>query len=352
MPIDVKILRSTDAIIQHKEHYALRIALIIPESGVLGMNGPSALEASILAAHEINSSIKLGVRKIEFVIIDSGQSEVSLANKLLLINNFCKIDACIGLHTSQALESVDKVVENRLPYIFSCGFEATRDMKAIYTPGETPSQFVPSLLRISKQFEIHRWAIIGTDYIWPYAARDIQRRAIEKCGSEVVLDKIIPLKNIELSATFLIGLIERSNAEGVILNVPGQDLVILLRALRSSKLEKKLVRLCPCLEENVLYALGGDYTNKLFASMHSFDNLKTDKRQKINDRYKYLFGTDSPVINAWAEHCYDAVHLISEYERNGWLKPSTFKTKTLTHGLHQQYTQHLAVAEGYSFKII
>ena len=62
----------------------------------------------------------------------------------------------------------------------------------------------------------------------------------------------------------------RTRADAVLLSLVGRDLVAFNREFARAGLDRRVVRLSGALEENGLYALGGDATGELYACMPSF----------------------------------------------------------------------------------
>ncbi|MGW0449782.1 ABC transporter substrate-binding protein, partial [Streptosporangium sandarakinum] len=61
-PLEARLLRSA----------ALRVGLVVPLSGVLGLVGPCAVNCAILAADEVNLAGGMLGRPVELVLVDGG----------------------------------------------------------------------------------------------------------------------------------------------------------------------------------------------------------------------------------------------------------------------------------------
>jgi urea transport system substrate-binding protein len=71
-----------------------------------------------------------------------------------------------------------------------------------------------------------------------------------------------------------------------------------------------VVRLSGALEENGLYALGGDRTGELFACMPSFaaaDGAADESQLALQERLAGRSGPTAPVVCAYARGLYDGV---------------------------------------------
>ncbi|PRY05680.1 substrate-binding family protein [Kineococcus rhizosphaerae] len=274
------------------------------------------------------------------------------------------VNAFVGLHTSHTLVAVEQALDGSVPYVFASGYEATRSIPGVYCPGETPAEFVGGLTRVGSDRGITSWAILGTDYVWPRAARVVERAAIDAAGAQVVLDELVPMGFGTQDGKNAVDLLHTSSCQGVILNMSGLDLVRMLEAIRTRGLDN-LVRISNCLEENSLYALGGDTSGNLYSGLHSFESLRSPAREALDERRRSLFGNVSPVLNSWSVQCYDAVKLLADLDRHDALSsqaldednalgdvPVSVRPRIGGVVTPPAYDQHLAVAEGMSFEVL
>ncbi|MEI2279539.1 ABC transporter substrate-binding protein [Paenarthrobacter ilicis] len=352
------MLDPLEAMLQGQNPAKLRVGLIFPLSGVLGVTGPTVIDAVRLAAHEINSTRSAGGRKVELVLVDSGRSPVEVAAEVQDLAQAKVIEACIGLHTSQTLEHVERALSDPLPYIFAAGHEGTPRRAGFYCSGETPDQSADGLRWLMTERKVSDWAIVGTEYVWPRIARDLERRQIEASGGRVVLDRLIPLGAVNSTIRTILQEVDASGAKGLIVNMPGRDLITALRAAGACGMEKRLVIFSPgSLDENLLYALNGNRSGNLYASMHSFHTAGTDRTADLNDRYRFMFGDSSPVLTSWGEHAYDGMHLLAQLDDIGALDAANLDTpggvpRVQGSVVAREYRAHLAVAAGLSFEVI
>ena len=110
----------------------------------------------------------------------------------------------------------------------------------------------------------------------------------------------------------LLDLVVRSRADAVLLSLVGRDLVAFNREFARAGLDHRVVRLSGALEENGLYALGGDATGELYACMPSFaaaDDGVDERQLALQERHARRSGPDAPVVCAYARGVYDGVRL-------------------------------------------
>ena len=65
-PLEAQLLPRADGL--------LRVCLVLPQSGSLGMVGPSALDAALLATHEINVDGRFRPAVVDLVLVDGGRA--------------------------------------------------------------------------------------------------------------------------------------------------------------------------------------------------------------------------------------------------------------------------------------
>ena len=349
----VSILDPLEATLRPGKPSTLRIGLAIPLSGLLGMNGPSAMEAAILAASEVNAPHGRD-RRLELVVVDSGMGAETVAAEIAHLAISAGVEAFVGLHTSRTLQHIEAAIGGSIPYVFASGFEATHRSDGIFCPGETPVKSASGLRRLIRDHDLQRVAIVGTDYVWPRAARIVQRAAVQSSGAGVAEDLLIPEDPTPAALAGTIDRILAAGADTVVLNMAGRDLVSVLTGLRHRGLDRKIVRVAGgCLEENALFAIGGDDSGNLYTSMQSFETLPCPRRRELNDRYRHATGGTAPALNAWAERCYEGVRLLARCDQRASLDVVGFSAMTDTADAWPSGSgQYLAVAEGLRFKVL
>ncbi len=346
-----------------RDPHSLRIGLLVPLSGALGLTGPSALDAAALAATEINSRGGVGGRTVEIAVLDAGRARSAVTSDVETLVDSGLIASFVGLHTSDTLQSIEPVVSGRVPYIFTPPHEGGSRMPGVFCLGESPEeQLAPPIDWLVRQRHISSWALVGNDYVWPRAMHSAARALLTAAGATVVLERLVPLGATAAIADSLVVEIAESHAEAVILNFAGTELVAINIALHESGLDRRLVRLSGSLEENGLMAFGGDDTGELYSSMHSFVTLDSERHRELESRRAFAFGQWAPVFHAYAEGVYDGVHLAAELASRDQLDVADLAAvarRALTDAswhaapLGPKLPEvHLAVADGPQFSVL
>ncbi|MHB1473784.1 MAG: ABC transporter substrate-binding protein [Dermatophilaceae bacterium] len=341
MNLEVVTLDSIEVAVAGPDPSVLRLGLLVPLSGSLGLTGPSALGAAALAVAEVNAGGGVRGKALEVVSLDAGRNPVDVAGLAGSLAGAGLVDAFVGFHTSDVHRAVEKALGGRTPYIFTPPHEGGSRAPGVVLMGDGPAkQLATSIEWLVQQRHVRRWALIGNDYIWPHAVHQVAGPLIQAAGGQVLLERLVPLGlaafglEPEEMTHQILGELARSGVDSVLLSLVGRDLARFNRAFQGSSLRSRVVRLSGALEENGLLAAGGDHTGELYAAMRSFAGQRDARREALADRYREAFGVDAPVLDAYAEGCYDGVHLVAALNAIGSLD-ATNATAAATHLLRE-----------------
>lgn len=302
---------SLEALLAGPDPSVLRLGLLVPLSGPLGLTGPSALDAAALATQEVNAAGGVNGRRVELVVVDAGSSPAQTAHQARCLAGACVVDAFVGLHTSDVHRAVERALAGATPYIFTPPHEGGSRLPGVVLLGDSPAQQLGAAVAwLSRQRRLRRWALLGSDYIWTWAVHSTARPLLRRLGAEIAWERLVPfgLQDGPDSGE-LVDSLSKSNVDAVLLSLIGRDQAMFNRAFASSRLGSRIVRVSGALEENGLLAAGGDETGELYAAMRSFAGQQEDRRIALAERFTNAFGERAPVLDAYSEGCYDGVHL-------------------------------------------
>ncbi len=296
----------------------LRIGLLLPLSGALGLTGPSGLLAAALAATELNSAGGVDGRSVQLVLVDAGRLPHEVASDAFGLVGL--VDAFVGFHTSDVHRALETALGGSVPYVFTPPHEGGTRLPGVVLLGESPGrQLAPAVRWLAERRRLRRWALVGSDYIWPRAVHRAATGIVRGVGAEVVATRLVPFPGPGIDAEEIVAALGRARVDAVLLSLVGRDLALFNRVFTASPLAGRVVRLSGSLEENGLLAAGGDDTGGLYAAMRSFAGQGDERRMALAERHRALFGGRAPVLDAYAEGCYDGVHLAAALARTGRL---------------------------------
>jgi ABC-type branched-subunit amino acid transport system substrate-binding protein len=154
---------------------------------------------------------------------------------------------------------------------------------------------------------LRRWALVGNDYIWPWAVHAAASGMLRAAGAEVVFRALVPFG--EVPADRLVQGVRRSGAQAVLLSLVGRDLATFNRAFARAGLAGRVPRVSGALEENGLLEAGGDDSGELYAVMRWYAAADADG---FGERYTARWGATAPVLGAYAQGCYQGVRHVAE----------------------------------------
>ncbi|MFI6982137.1 substrate-binding domain-containing protein [Embleya sp. NPDC050154] len=322
MSVDTVLIEPLDALHSDRNPQVLRVGLVVPQSGPLGIIGPSAVDAALLAAYEINTACGVRDRPVELVLVDAGGPPEKVAAQVELLGSAGAVDVLVGFHTSDVHRAIESVVSGRTPYVFTPPHEGGGRLPGVVCTGVDPMrQLRESIGWLTEHHRLRRWALIGNDYIWPQAIHAAATRLITHAHSSVVYERRVAFGAVRAGLDELLAGLRVARADALLLSLIGRDLVDFNRALRHAGLDRILVRLSGALEENGLLAYGGDDTGAMYAVMQSFASQTDDRRLGLAERHRSLFGAQAPVLDAYAEGLYDGLHLVAALAARDELAP-------------------------------
>lgn len=322
MQLEAGLTDAVEAQVVPRTGPALRVGLVVPQSGALGMMGPSAVDAALLAAHEVNVGGGVRGAYVDLVLVDGGRSPAVVAADVRRLCRSGAVDALVGFHTSDVHRAVAGGVAGQVPYVFTPPHEGGRLPPGVVRTGPDPARQLRGAIRwLTRQHALRRWALVGNDYVWPWAVHRAARRILAEVDAAVVVDRFVPLGAAEAHLDRLVDELRRRQADALLVSLVGRDLVALHRGLRQAGLDRRLVRLSGALEENGLLAGGGDGTGLLYAVMPTFASLDDERHAGLAERHARVLGPAAPVLNDYAVGVYDGLRLVAHLAEHGRLRP-------------------------------
>lgn len=296
-----------DALVEGSDDGIARIGLAVPTSGPLGLTGPAVQACGILAAEEVNAGGALGGRQLQLVQIDAGQAPGTVAGQVKQLLDADALIAVCGYHTSDVHRSIEQVTTGRVPYVFTPPHEGGARKPGVTLLGEDPAeQLRPVIEHFGHRRSLRRWALIGNDYIWPWAVHTTAHEMFAAIGAEVVMQEFVPFGHLDPDRLF--DRIRHSRTQAVLLSLVGRDLATFNRSFRACSLRESVVRVSGALEETVLLEADGDDTGELYGAMRWF---ATDVGgSEFAERYARRWGPAAPAIGAYARGCYEGIHAL------------------------------------------
>jgi urea transport system substrate-binding protein len=341
---------------------AFRVALAIPMCGSAGLWAPSCIAAAQLAIEEINRRQGIRGRPVELIMIDSAVEAPAPVEALVhALIELRAIDAIVGMHISAIRQRLAKIVQARVPYVYTPLYEGGERTPGIFAIGETPPEQVgPALNSLQSRFRPRRWAMIGNDYVWPRTSHAYAREHLRRLGAELVHERYLPFGLGAMEAE--VEALATVRADALLLSLVGQDAVEFNRAFGAAGLDRRMIRLCCAVEENGLLAIGAENLKRLFSAAAYFGALRTDANAAFREAYHSHHGDHAPMLNALGQSTYEGLHFLRALMATGtddWRGWTGAQAGRITHrsarwqaaGAGRERPIYLARADGLMFHI-
>lgn len=300
---------------------AYRVALLIPMCGSAGLWAPSCIASAQVAVQELNRLSGITERPIQIMIVDSAvEAQTPVETLVQSLIDTGSIDAIVGMHISAVRQRLTRVVQGRIPYIYTPLYEGGERSEGVFAIGDTPQkQLGPAIDHLHKRFRLKKWALIGNDYVWPRTSHAYAKTKIAALGTELVYEQYLPFNSGTLDEE--VDRIGRSGADGVLVSLVGQDAVAFNRTFGALELHKKIVRLSCAMEENGLLASGERNLDRLFSSASYFAALRTPENARFREEYHTLHQDRAPMLNALGQSTYEGMLFLASLvgdKRTDW----------------------------------
>ena len=288
----------------------VRIGLLLPQDGPIGMWNLSSENCAQMAIAELNSAGGILGREICYDVIDASGSPDLVATKTVSLIQSKNIEAIVGMHTSDIRVAVTNRLKSKIPYIYTPMYEGGETAPGVYLIGQTPiEQVTPMIIWMKQNLGVKSWYLIGNDYNYSHISNQAAKKCIGDCDGFVVKERYIPFEHENFSTH--IQEIRELKPDAVYVNLIGCSSVKFNRAFGKAGLHHKTFRYCTALEENTILSIGAGYSKRMYTSTGYFENLLTDSASSFSKLYKSYFGETSPVLNQFAVSCYEGLMLLS-----------------------------------------
>ncbi|WP_104127954.1 ABC transporter substrate-binding protein [Cryobacterium sp. Y57] len=311
----VSILLPSEVLLSGPDPHVLRLGLLAPLSGLLGVAGPAIINCAILAGEEICLATET---VMQLVLIDAGGMPDAVAREVDLLVGAGLVNGLVGTHTSNIRVAVEARIADRVPYVFTPPHEFSRARAGSVFLGSDPQEHLRQAIAwLAKNRRVTRWALIGNDYVWPRQVHAAASRVLRELGQRVVLDRLVPMGHVDVAE--LVAVIRQSGAEAVLVSLVGRDGIEFHRGITELDEGHSFLRLCTALDENCLLAAGGDSSGGLYSAMPTFLQQRDDRHLRLLESYVARFGLTAPLPGSYAEGCYDGVHVLAALCMSGLL---------------------------------
>lgn len=173
----------------------IKIGVLHSLSGTMAISETTLKDTVQMLVDEQNKKGGVLGKKIEAVVVDPASNWPLFAEKARELISKDKVSAIFGCWTSVSRKSVLPVVEELNGILFyPVQYEGEESSKNVFYTGAAPNQqAIPAVDYLLKQ-GVKRWALVGTDYVYPRTANKILEAYLKSKGfkDEDIMISYIP----------------------------------------------------------------------------------------------------------------------------------------------------------------
>ena len=224
----------------HKK--AVRLGLMPPLTGLVGIYGSEIVHAAQVACQEVNEEGGVLGRPLELIIEDDGslpESAVAAAKKLV-DQHHCT--AIIGnlLSNSRIAVAYQIAEPRKIPLLNFSFYEGSILSRYFFHFAALPNQQIDQMIPyMAKKFG-SKMFFAGNNYEWPRGSIDAGKKALMQCGGEVVGEEYCPIGVESEIIENLLDQVEEANPDVFVPYFAGADQVMLLTRFTERGLKKKM----------------------------------------------------------------------------------------------------------------
>lgn len=161
----------------------VKIGVLHSLSGTMAISETSLKDTLLMLVEEQNKKGGVLGKKIEAVVVDPASNWPLFAEKARELIQKDKVAAIFGCWTSVSRKSVLPVVEELDGILFyPVQYEGEESSKNVFYTGAAPNQqVIPAVDYLLKQ-GVKRWALVGTDYVYPRTANKVLEAYLKSKG--------------------------------------------------------------------------------------------------------------------------------------------------------------------------
>ena len=173
----------------------IKIGILHSLSGTMAISETTLKDTMLMLIEQQNKKGGILGRKIEPVVVDPASNWPLFAEKARELLTVQKVDVLFGCWTSVSRKSALPVLEELNGLLFyPVQYEGEESSKNVFYTGASPNQqAIPATDYYLEEFDVKKFALLGTDYVYP--------RTTNKILKQYLIDKGIPESDIFVNYT-------------------------------------------------------------------------------------------------------------------------------------------------------
>lgn len=275
-----------------KDNDTIKIGLMPPLSGVVGIYGNEISLAGKIACQEVNENGGVLGKKLELIIEDDGSlpKTAVIAAKKLVTQHKCV--AIIGNLLSNSRISVAYEVSEpyKIPYLNFSFYEGSIMSRYFFHFAALPNQQIDKMIPYMQQKYGSKMYFAGNNYEWPRGSIHAAKLALNLAQGTVVGEEYFPINTEIEELEKLIFRLEKSGADVFVPYFAGNDQINLLTIFTKKKLKGKIAVVMGHYDEVMTSNLPVEVRDGFYSSNTYFMRIKTPENENYLKRLANMPG--------------------------------------------------------------
>ena len=162
----------------------IKIGVLHSLSGTMAISETTLKDTVLMMVDQQNAKGGVLGKKIEVVVVDPASDWPLFAEKARELISVQGVDAIFGCWTSVSRKSVLPVVEELNGLLFyPVQYEGEESSKNVIYTGAAPNQqAIPAVDYMTEELGVEKWALLGTDYVYPRTTNTILEAYLKTKG--------------------------------------------------------------------------------------------------------------------------------------------------------------------------
>lgn len=255
----------------------IRLGLMPPLTGLVGLYGIEICNAARIACAEINAAGGLLGRPLELIIEDDGSLPDTAVPAALRLVEEHHCDAIIGnlLSNSRIAVAAQVAEPKRIPYLNFSFYEGSISGRYFFHFAALPNQQIDKMIPWLAKHHGLKMFFAGNNYEWPRGSIDAAKRALTALGGDILGEEYLPIGASPHDIDTLLQQVALSGADVFVPYFAGDDQVHLLTRFTEMGLKKRMAVAMGHYDEMMVSRLPAHVREGFYSSNSYFMSVDT-----------------------------------------------------------------------------
>ncbi|MEW5904939.1 MAG: ABC transporter substrate-binding protein [Pseudomonadota bacterium] len=270
----------------------VRLGLMPPLTGLVGLYGAEICHAAQIACDEINAAGGLLGRPLQLLIEDDGSLPDTAVPAALRLVEQHRCDAIIGnLLSNSRIAVAEQVAEpKRIPYLNFSFYEGSISGRYFFHFAALPNQQIDKMIPWLAERYGPKMFFAGNNYEWPRGSIDAAKQALLAVGGDILGEEYLPIGASLQEIDDLLQQVARSGADVFVPYFAGQDQVHLLTRFTEMGLKKRMAVAMGHYDEMMVSQLPAAVREGFYSSNTYFMSVNTPENRSYLERLAQVPG--------------------------------------------------------------